>query len=403
MRPALFPLALLLAAPLLPLGSSSFCEPCGASSFVDLGVCIQITPNICITIHADISFPQPLEVPPNATISFIGDLLSAETATPVAPVLSGAGGTPLFMGQGGTMTFQNLILANGFLASGGGAAVQMTHGNVVLNNCTLVNNTVVASSVVDDDAPSVGGGAVSCVGAGTLTIEESFFVNNTCTNCVGGAVFSTCNVAITKSSFLHHSSSGSAPGTVAFIAAPAATATIETAIFANNSDTSASPSSPALVLSAVAKSELTGVTFAENVGGGLRFEVPASAPFLPKNASYTTTITGGVFANNSVAGEGGALQMSAKMGDLVVSSTSFSGNGAAKGGGAVSVEAPVGGFPATASFSGVTFLCNTVGAGNSTAVLSAASKLSIASSSFKTSAGCPVQLVAGSCTGECPR
>ncbi|MES2775760.1 MAG: T9SS type A sorting domain-containing protein [Bacteroidota bacterium] len=89
-----------------------------------------------------------------------------------------------------TTTITGIKFTNGRLVNdnfGGGAIICGGPNNVTtLTNCVFDNNTI-AASVVNPD----GGGALSCVGGGTLTIDQCVFSNNIYSgpaNLSGGAI-----------------------------------------------------------------------------------------------------------------------------------------------------------------------------------------------------------------------
>ncbi|MCC7297964.1 MAG: hypothetical protein IT244_06475, partial [Bacteroidia bacterium] len=146
-------------------------------------------------------------------------------------VARGSGGGIIFISASGTTanwTINNcILLSNNGGTNGGGA--RFTHGFLKMSNSIFSSNTI--------SGFSSGGGfyysGSSTAGNGTVTIENSVFVNNTATNAGGGIIVATSpQVTIYNSTFYNNS----APtiGGAIFTSSSATNVSLNNSLFYNN-------------------------------------------------------------------------------------------------------------------------------------------------------------------------
>jgi hypothetical protein len=208
-----------------------------------------------------------------------------------------------FVGNGVTLTLQNIKLRNGDpLASGG--AIEINESTVILSGVEISNNY--ASTI---------GGAIYCYGAGArLVITKSLIANNRA-EASGGALYNDgCPVTISNSKFVRNTA---ATGGGAIYNAPLGRLDMGGTLLQDNEAMDGS----GLYNAADATADLAGVDFYSNSGGyGGGVE-----------NSGTLDITDSLFRENTVTGSGGGLWNLS--GSANISRTTFRQNRAYEGAG----------------------------------------------------------------------
>ena len=211
----------------------------------------------------------------------LGSTLPTITAAGGALTINGSGQTITISGNNlvrvlqvdssASLTVQNLTIANGSFAVGGGI---FNNGTLAITNSTFSGNSASGGS---------GGGIVN---ADTLTITNSTFSGNNAV--AGGGIVNTGTLTITNSAFSGNSASSSVGGGIT----NAGTLTITNSTFSGNS---------------------------ANWGGGI-------------NNTNTLIITNSTFSGNSAVTSGGGI-FNSSAGTLTVTNNTFSGNTASSSGG----------------------------------------------------------------------
>ncbi|MBI3785778.1 MAG: hypothetical protein HY270_20485 [Deltaproteobacteria bacterium] len=117
--------------------------------------------------------------------------------------IGGSGTVRLFMVKSGaSLQISNLTLANGYLADGAGAAVQVDGGTLTITNSTLTGNRATGGA----------GGAIFASSGSTVTITASMLAGNLANAQAGGIYNDGGTVTITNSTLTHNGSSHSGGG-----------------------------------------------------------------------------------------------------------------------------------------------------------------------------------------------
>jgi hypothetical protein len=196
--------------------------------------------------------------------------------------ISGGGSVQVFtVSSGVTATLQNLAIANGQSANGGG----------VKNNGTL---NVVNSTFSGNNSPNGRGGAIYNYLGSTLRVANSIFINNTATSGYGGGIYNygSSTLSVANSTFTNNSATAGGGGAIS----NAGTLNVANSTFNDNSGGGSSG------------------------GGGI------------ENLSGTANVANSTFSSNSApSGFGGGIFIN--NGTVNVANSTLSGNSATGGGG----------------------------------------------------------------------
>lgn len=148
----------------------------------------------------------------NKNVNFVGE--SRDNT-----IINGSNlGRIFFVGAQGAKyqySFTNLTFANGNVTGNNGGAI-LNYGTTTINNCIFINNTA-----------SYAGGAILNTGTGSapasLTVTDSYFINNRVTQGNGGAIYNggLGPLTITNSDFSGNTASGTGSAIYAALSSPA--------------------------------------------------------------------------------------------------------------------------------------------------------------------------------------
>ncbi|MDT0618715.1 CSLREA domain-containing protein [Salinisphaera sp. P385] len=211
-------------------------------------------------------------------------------------------------GNSGSVTFQNLIVANGLAAAGdpqngNGGGIHNTTGTGASSNSLTLINTLVAGNESTADAPGEGGGGI--FNSGNLVLEDSNILGNSVTGLAGngGGILNAGNLNVTD---------GNISGNTAFRAGGGVeqldgSATFSGTAFAQNNagGNAPNPGNGGAVHVTAGDTEFTNITATGNIAA-------REGGALWNNAGQTMTVTNGTYTNNIASGPaaddgGGAL------------------------------------------------------------------------------------------------
>ena len=199
--------------------------------------------------------------------------------------VSGGNSLRIFMvNNGASVTFQNMAINNGFLASGNGAGI-LNFGTATIANTTFSGNTIVTG----------GGAAVQNVGA--MTVDKSSFLNNSITSTTAIADGAALNNNGTLLTISNSTFSGNSAGRGGAIVASNAMAIYNSTIVGN----SANVDCGAGAIFAVGTTTLANTIVANNTSGGAcrpncNGSAAAGPDSISDNADCGATITQATFA-----------------------------------------------------------------------------------------------------------
>jgi hypothetical protein len=216
----------------------------------------------------------------------------------------------------------NTVAMSGFTISGGtsgtGAGVNVSSGNLTLNNMTISGNSTSSS-----------GGAVYNASTGAITITNSILQNNTASGGAGVYNSSTGVLTVTNSQILNNSSTGTGGGIYNGSSAPL---TLTGDVVRGNSTSSSGGG----VYMGSGLLTVTGTTIANNtaggtasLGGGIDYASTAGAGMSISNSSITGNIA------KSITGGGGGVYFAGTVGasGVSITNTTIANNVAVNGAG----------------------------------------------------------------------
>jgi predicted outer membrane repeat protein len=237
--------------------------------------------------------------------------LKSGTTTITGPTagvtVSGGSSTRVFQVDSGvTATMTNLDVTNGSLASGNGAGIN-NNGTLTLNNCGINNNATRSGSgggientgslTLNQDAVSSctvsgDGGAVNNESTGTLSAQDTFFLNDTAQD-NGGAIRDVGAASVTACTFSGNQSTGVNSGD------GDAGKGFGAALFTTSSSTLA----------------VTDCTFVGNTAAGSGGAIEAQGPVTVESSTFTLNTAG--IAGGAIDNYAG--QYAVKVGDSILS------------------------------------------------------------------------------------
>ena len=190
-----------------------------------------------------------------------------------------------FVNNGASVSFQNMAINNGFLASGNGAGI-LNFGTATITNTTFSGNTITSTN---------GGGGAAVMNVGAMTIDKSSFLNNSVTtanpatsNADGAAINNNgTSLTISNSTF-----SGNSAGRGGVLVASTPISIYNSTLVGN----SASVTCGAGAIFAVGTTTLYNTIVANNTSGGAcrpncNGSVTASPDSISDNADCGASIT----------------------------------------------------------------------------------------------------------------
>ena len=299
---------------------------------------------------------------------------------------------PTAVGNSGNVTFQNLIVANGFAAAGdpengNGAGIHNSTGAGTSSNRLTLINTLVTGNESTADAAGEGGGGI--FNSGNLFLEDSDILGNSVTGTAGngGGILNAGNLNVTRGN-ISGNTALRAGGGIEQLDGSAMFS--ETAFAQNNAGGNApNPGNGGAVHITAGDTDFTNVTATGNIaareGGALWNN--AGQTMTVSNGSYAENVAsgpaaddgggalfnnGGVvnvnqadFSNNlanGASGSGGAIfngQTDSSAGRLTINGGNYSGNAAVRAGGGIEDAS---GNPDDLRISGITADGNRTGA-----------------------------------------